>query len=214
VLLDSRFIRAEVTGEDEWARSHGAEPETAELGAGILYYALAYATRASVCLCLGSGGGYVPRLMRQAQRDLGLEGARTILVDGAEHVPDGPASIWGTPAWRPDDSWFRRRFPDVEIVLALTEPAFRERFAPEGLTVDYLHIDADHAYDGVRRDWELYSTLVAPEGVITLHDTQNRRPPCGVPQLLEEIRREGRFDAIDFPVRYGTAVLKRRPPPP
>ena len=66
-------------------------------------------------------------------------------------------------------------------------------------------------YEGVKLDWDLYSTLVPDDGVITLHDTVNYRPPCGVPQLVQEIREEGKYSVINFPIKYGTAMVKRNP---
>jgi predicted O-methyltransferase YrrM len=36
--------------------------------------------------------------------------------------------------------------------------------------IDVLFIDGDHSYDGVRADFELYSSLVRPGGIIGLHD--------------------------------------------
>src|SRR5262245_38832527 len=69
-LVDSRVISELLTREAPWHESHGADG--AYLGMGLLYYALTYSLRADVAVCLGSGGGFVPRLMRQAQRDLGI----------------------------------------------------------------------------------------------------------------------------------------------
>ena len=212
-LLDRGFAAAELTGPDTWTASHGSAPGSSDLGAGMLYYALAYSLRARVCACLGSGGGFVPRLMRQAQRDLRLEGSRTILVDGAGDVRPERRAIWGSPNWTARDSWFRSRYPDVEVVLSLTEDAHRDVFVGGGIAVDYLHIDADHHYEGVRRDFDLFAPLVVDGGVITLHDTVNRRPPCGVPQLVEELRADPRWSVVDFPIRYGTAIVQRNPSP-
>jgi len=39
-----------------------------------------------------------------------------------------------------------------------------------GRRIDFLFIDGDHTYEGVRRDYELYGTLVRPGGIIALHD--------------------------------------------
>jgi predicted O-methyltransferase YrrM len=36
--------------------------------------------------------------------------------------------------------------------------------------IDVLFIDGDHSYNGVRADFELYSSLVRPGGIIALHD--------------------------------------------
>jgi Methyltransferase domain len=211
-LVDDQFLASRITIDDPWCSSHGAENGGTYLGAGILYYALAYALAPRLCVCLGSGGGFVPRLMRQAQRDLKLEPSRTILVDGAQQVSDARKDIWGSPCWVKEDSTFRTNYPDVEILLQLTAAAYDAYFLPQGLVIDYLHIDADHHYDGVKRDWELYRKLVPDEGVITLHDTVNYREPCGVPRLLDEIRASSEYDVVNFPIAYGTAIVRKRLP--
>ena len=36
--------------------------------------------------------------------------------------------------------------------------------------LDYAFIDGDHSYEGVRRDFEMYSTLVRSGGLIAFHD--------------------------------------------
>jgi hypothetical protein len=208
-LLDKDFITSMLTVDDPWCSSHGADNGSEDLGAGLLYYSLAYSMRARTCVCLGSGGGFVPRLMRQAQRDLNLEGGRTFLVDGAQNVSQERKDIWGSPYWLDEDSTFRRNYPEIEIVLRLTEDAFNEVFVPDNISIDYLHIDADHHYDGARRDWDLYRTLVSDNGVITLHDTTNYREPCGVPQLVDEIRESGDYEVVNFPIAYGTAIARK-----
>lgn len=37
-------------------------------------------------------------------------------------------------------------------------------------TVDFLFIDGDHTYEGVKRDFEMYSPLVKDGGIIAFHD--------------------------------------------
>ena len=39
-----------------------------------------------------------------------------------------------------------------------------------GRSIDFLLIDGDHSYEGVKRDWELYEPLVTPGGLIAFHD--------------------------------------------
>lgn len=209
-LINREFIKSTLTSSDPWCRGHGSAEGTEELGAGMLYYSLAYSFKSLTCVCLGSGGGFVPRMMRQAQRDLGLEGSRTYLVDGTLQVPQSKKDIWGEPCWVPENSVFRTNYPEIEIKFDLTETAFNEYFKPNNIRIDYLHIDADHDYEGVKLDWDLYSTLVPDNGIITLHDTVNYRPPCGVYLLMDEIRESGKFEMINLPIAYGTAILRRR----
>ncbi len=40
---------------------------------------------------------------------------------------------------------------------------------------DVIMIDADHRYEGVKRDFELYAPLVSPEGLIVMHDVLPNR---------------------------------------
>ena len=209
-LLDKEFVKSHLTASDPWCQRHGAAARSAALGAGLLSSSLAYSLKAKTCVCLGSGGGFVPRMMRQAQRDLGLEESRTLLVDGTLQVQQDKKDIWGEPCWVPEDSVFRTNYPDIEIRLELTETAFRDYFQPNNVKIDYLHIDADHHYEGVKLDWDLYSTLVPDDGIITLHDTVNYRKPCGVYLLMDDIRQEGNYEMINLPVAYGTAVLRKR----
>lgn len=52
-LLDEHFIRSVLTVDDPWCASHGSGDTSSDLGAGILYYGLAYALKARICVCLG-----------------------------------------------------------------------------------------------------------------------------------------------------------------
>lgn len=40
----------------------------------------------------------------------------------------------------------------------------------ESEPVDFLFIDGDHSYEGVRQDWEMYSPMVRPGGLVGFHD--------------------------------------------
>jgi len=64
-----------------------------------------------------------------------------------------------------------------------------EHIFPEG--IDFLFIDGDHTYEGVKRDFEIYSPLVR-NGFIAFHDIVPHAPErnCGVDRLWLELRRE------------------------
>jgi predicted O-methyltransferase YrrM len=89
--------------------------------------------------------------------------------------------------------------------------------------VDFLFIDGDHTYEGVKQDFEMYSELVAEDGIIALHDiathpndqavVQRRRqnlkhaedrhlkwneiyPDCNVDQLWNELVEEYETEKI------------------
>ena len=159
---------------------HGAEEDY--LGLGMLYYAITYVLKAELCVCLGSGGGFVPRCMRQAQRDLGI--GRTILVD----VGNG---AWGRTTVHDVNSWFRLNFPDVEVWKMLTaEAALMIKHA------DYIHTDADHSFEGVKTDFMAYSQILEPDGIITLHDTHIQ----GVRSFVDELSTHSEWQVLELPM--------------
>ena len=55
---------------------------------------------------------------------------------------------------------------------------------PEQL--DLLFIDGDHSYEGVKKDFEMYSLLVKKDGLIILHDICNENE--GVKDFWKEIK--------------------------
>lgn len=56
--------------------------------------------------------------------------------------------------------------------------------------IDILFIDGDHSYDGVKRDFEMYSPLVKTDGIIVFHDIVPgpKDNVGGVPEFWQEIR--------------------------
>lgn len=57
---------------------------------------------------------------------------------------------------------------------------------PEPL--DFLFIDGDHTYEGVRQDWETYSPLVRPGGLIAFHDIAGNYEDTQVKRLWDEVK--------------------------
>lgn len=76
-----------------------------------------------------------------------------------------------------------------------------------GRPVDVLFIDGDHRYEGVSRDFALYSPLVRPGGLIAFHDiVPDRRSAAGakttgdaggVPRFWRELKAKHGADAAE-----------------
>ncbi len=56
--------------------------------------------------------------------------------------------------------------------------------------IDFLFIDGDHTYEGVKKDFEMYSPLVRGNGIIALHDIVHHPlvPECQVEKFWREIK--------------------------
>jgi predicted O-methyltransferase YrrM len=61
--------------------------------------------------------------------------------------------------------------------------------------LDFLFIDGDHTYEGVKKDFEMYSPLVRNGGIIAFHDIVPGPPEIvgGVPNFWNEIKQKFRY---------------------
>jgi predicted O-methyltransferase YrrM len=57
-----------------------------------------------------------------------------------------------------------------------------------GCPIDFLFLDGDHTYAGVTQDWEMYSPLVRPGGLIVFHDIAGNYADTHVKQLWDTIK--------------------------
>ena len=67
--------------------------------------------------------------------------------------------------------------------------------------IDFLFLDGDHTYEGIRQDFEMYSPLVKKGGIIGFHDIAPHPPEtdCDVFRFWNEIK-------LNYPDRHGEFV--------
>lgn len=93
------------------------------------------------------------------------------------------------------DEWFKERFSNCKFIRGdshdrSTENKFLDTLDPDLMfkttmirlhtiekyrmnKLDFLFIDGDHTYEGVKRDFEMYSPFVKKGGIIAFHDIKN-----------------------------------------
>lgn len=54
------------------------------------------------------------------------------------------------------------------------------------LPVDFLFIDGDHSYEGLRGDWLAWKDRLAPGGIVALHDSRCREG-CGSERFAQDV---------------------------
>ncbi len=78
--------------------------------------------------------------------------------------------------------------------------------------IDFLFIDADHAFEGVRRDWNDWTPFVRQGGVVALHDALPAAdwvvPGKGPARLLESLSADPSWEVVAS--ADSTAALRRR----
>lgn len=209
--------------------SHGATD--LHIGDGLLIYAIIQYLRAKTCVCLGSGGGFIPRLMSQARIDLHdqqiFDGIKSMEWGdcGTTFLVDAANGIGGHTDWQNEDSFFRTHF-SCRFIIDTTENAFYNYFVKEDIKIDYLHIDAGHSYEDVKNDFELYSQIISPHGIISIHDTDSsfetelivtddvktkndfHEFSHGPSQLIKELQETGEWEVFNF---FNNGILRSKP---
>ncbi len=181
--------------------THGATD--LHLGDGLLVYSFIQFIRAKICVCIGTGGGFIPRIMTQSRYDLWEQGifegkntnewgdiGTTIIVDAAN-------GVGGYTDWTEENSFLRIQF-QPQVILETSERAFYDYFVRQDIKIDYLHIDGDHSYEGVKKDFELYSTIMSENGIITIHDTDQKYQDTFI--IAEEAKKD--FVTFDGPAKF------------
>ncbi len=110
--------------------------------------------------------------------------------------------------------WILRRMGHAaEAVYGRSLDASVVEKARAGAPWDFVLIDADHTYKGVKGDWEVYGPMA--RRAVAFHDIvgEGKRNITGlkieVPRLWRELKAEGRDvrEFVDPPARMGIGVL-------
>jgi hypothetical protein len=181
--------------------THGATLK--HLGDGLLVYSVIQHMRAKNCVCIGSGGGYVPRIMTQARIDLWEQGIFEGDSDmnwgdiGSTFVVDACNGVGGNTDLKDETSFYRQRFYP-RLIKETSERAYYDFFVKHDIKIDVLFIDGDHSYEGVKLDFELYSKLLNDKGVIFIHDTDES---YGRELIISEDAKKD-FHSFDGPSKF------------
>ncbi len=99
-----------------------------------------------------------------------------------------------------------------------TTQNFVQQLKAQGLMIDMLFIDADHAQEAVLQDFKAYLPWVAPHGIILLHDVHPGNEElihpawCGTAYLAadELSRHNEEYEMMTIPVSPGLAICRKR----
>lgn len=114
--------------------------------------------------------------------------ARIMSVD----LPEGKFG-GGYPAWK-TKLYKKFALPEQELDLVRGDSHLPESFEMvkshfDGAELDYLFIDGDHSYEGVKQDYEMYSPLVRKGGIIAFHDiVEHKSSDCKVNEFWREVK--------------------------
>jgi cephalosporin hydroxylase len=176
-------------------------------------------TKPDICVCIGTGDGLIPRVLRQSQISSGKINGKTILIDLGETMGAMPDKIHNL------NSKFRKIYPDIDVFKGFSVPNGINYLKNNNIhNIDILWIDGDHSFEGSLNDFKNYSKLLSNNGFIFMHDTlpngkNNKQPDwCGVNKTIQYIHEnyKNEFELINIVGNKnrepgaGFAIIKRK----
>lgn len=119
----------------------------------------------------------------------------------------------GYPTWRGRIyRSFARGGQRIELVRGDSHAAAtleRVRSLLAGREADFLFIDGDHRYEGVKSDFEMYSPLVRGGGLVGFHDIIPGPPELvgGVPTFWQELKRDRESQELVHDWQFGSCGI-------
>ena len=181
MISDNDYIKNNITNNGDepvpYRWTHGATD--LHMGDGIVVYSIIQHMRAKNCVCIGSGGGFIPRIMTQARIDLHKQNIFNGNSDynwgdiGTTYLVDACNGLGGPNDLDDSESFYRKTF-HPRFIKDTSENAYYNFFVLQDIKIDVLFIDGDHSYEGVKKDFELYSNILSENGIIIIHDTDEK----------------------------------------
>ena len=184
----------------------------ANLGLGWIYYGLARVIRPKAAVVVGSYRGFVPMVLGKALSD-NMDGGRVVFID-----PSMVDDFW-KDARKVREYFARFEITNVEHHLMTTEQFVKTDAYASLDSVGMVFIDGYHSEEAARFDYEAFEGLVAPEGVILLHDSA----ACGVSRIygaerayerrvkvfVDQLKRDNKLQVFDLSFDQGVALVRK-----
>lgn len=208
--ISKKFIKHFARG-DNW---HELDVKSGDLGYGWIHYSLIKLLKPRRVLVVGSRYGFVPAVCAQALKDIG--GGVVDFVDaGYQSANPQDKNHWGGVGfWKKVnvDKHFNRfgLYKYINFYLMTSEEYVKKYLKRK---YDYVYLDGDHSYKGVKGDFDRFWPRLNKEGYLALHDIYTTHNlgnlDYGVNKFWQEIKKSKRYNQVEFPGQCGLGIIQK-----
>lgn len=182
------------------------------LGFGLIHYSLIRNTKPKRVLCIGSRFGFIPSICAFACKDNG-EGIVDFVDAGFDK--DHPKSWTGVGFWKKIHPEKHFSFSGLNFWInnyIMLSQEFMKKYPKR--KYEYIYIDADHSYEGVKKDYQLFWPKLTKGGFMVFHDVAMKGRDSdtgqvyGVWKFWQELKNSNKI-TFPFPKDSGLGVLQK-----
>jgi hypothetical protein len=188
---------------------HGTDKRQFFLGFGLIHYALVRNIKPAHILCVGSKQGFIPAILALACKDNGR--GHVDFVD-AGYDKTNPIHHWGGAGFWNNIN-IRSHFGKIGVAkhitsFIMTTSKFVKKYPKR--RYDYVYLDGDHSYLGVKKDFKYFWPKLTSGGFIALHDISEHgmlsKGEYGTGRFWKEMPNKNK---ITFPFSSGLGIVQK-----
>lgn len=181
-------------------------------GYGLMQYAIVRNARPRRILCIGSRRGFIPAILALAVRDNGH--GHVDFVDPGYSMSSHPGISWGGVGfWKqhnPADHFSKLGIQSYITTYPVTSAQYAKHSGKS--TYDYVYIDGDHSYEGVKHDFRTFWPKLSRGGFFVFHDISAKGKleggTFGVRKLWKELNLPGKIQ-FPWPSESGLGIIQK-----
>jgi len=208
-IIFNRAITRKLIDYYNGDEGHQTDGSTGNLGYGFIHYSLILNLKPKKVLCIGSRKGFIPAICALACQENGL--GHVDFIDagyGLESKNHWSGIAW----WKRVDPQKHFSFLDVNKFLTTYVMATKEFAQKNKYHYQYIYIDGDHSYKGVKTDYQLFFSRLEKGGLMVFHDVTVKKTPelgtFGVWKLWQELKDNDKITFFE-PKDSGLGILQK-----
>jgi hypothetical protein len=208
VAFARKFIK-HFAKKDNW---HNFDIKKGNLGYGLVHYSLIRLTKPKKILCIGSRYGFIPAICALACKDNQM--GQVDFVDAGFDLdnPDDKSKHWGgTGFWKknnPEEHFGKFALNNYIETHIMTTSDFKKKFPQRKWS--YIHLDGDHSYQGVKKDFNSFWNSLNRGCFLAFHDIHTQSDEnfeYGVNKFWRQLKKK--HSTFEFDGKYGLGILQK-----